>query len=248
MAKRYTSKHIQQALTYWRSKLNALNESTDEPNPLDEEDGEDDGEDGEDDGEDDELPIEDADEPDPFSEWNTGSRLARAHRAAVKKTVQLLNDKLLKKGNLGIDAVQIKNSLVDDDTMKGDFESGNKMVVTLRVTVDAAHVKGFRKFLAAVLKESTYTDLTRTAKRLDEGILDMMKAAYKAVGDEKQNAIDRANKELERKIGLAGLQEYFKLLCGTAVAKKLREIEPGLEKDDKENGVAFVYKAAVTIQ
>lgn len=208
MAKRYTTRQIEEALTYWKNKLQQLDES-EEP-IIGEDDGEGEGEDdvaGNEKGTD-ELEVEKADDPTPFTTWNTSTRLVRAHKFAVKKTIEKLVSKLLNKAKIGEESVKLTNSLIDDDDGTGDFDSGNTMIVTLRVTIDEAHVKGFRKFMAVLLKESTFKELD-AAKELNEGIFSTLanaiKAGAKEAGEKAKDSINKANKELEKKIGLAGL-------------------------------------------
>lgn len=271
-----TRRQIKEALAYWKKQLRKLNEG------LYNEDGEGNGSGadnnggggdgagrGESSGEDNSDPDGDDDDngndpeekpakdPDPFAKFNPMKRIVRLHNAAVKKVSKLVSDKFLNKWKAGdAESISIENSAIDTDEQTFDYEKGEKMVITMTVSIDKAKVKGFRKMLAVILKESTFKKLDYMSKRLNEGLFDIIKGAFRGAikggakegGEAKKAAIDQANKELKERIGVFGLHEYVRRVCGADIANKLKpkHIEIGFDKPDPDEALSYVYKAIVT--
>ena len=184
-----TRRQIKEALAYWKKQLRKLNEETggDGTDGKNSEGGENSensegGENPENDVDDDNNNIEfeekDAKAPAAFAKFNPMSRIVRLHNAAVKKVQKLVADKFLNKWKAGdAQSILIENSAIDTDAQTFEYKKGNTMVITMSVSIDKAKVKGFRKMMAVLLKESTFKKLDRTAKQLNEGIWDIFKGA-----------------------------------------------------------------------
>ena len=255
-----TRSQVKEALAYWKKQLRKLNEGL--YGEEDEEKG--DGADPKGDGDkseepdpeeedDPEFKEKDAKDPAAFAKFNPMKRIVRLHNAAKRKVAKLVSDKFLNKWKAGSEkSVVFKNSAIDDDEQTFEYEKGGTMVITMTVSIDKAKVKGFRKMMAVLLKESTFKRLDSEARRLDEGIWDIFKSAVgsaaKTAKVKAGEAIDRANNELKEKVGMFGIQEYVRRLCGKDIMEKLRakSIEIGYDEADEKEALEYVYKAAVT--
>lgn len=225
-AKQRTAKQIKEAISYWQKVLNEDVEKDIADEVIDDDDA---------------APSEAAKKP--VGTLNILGRFYRIHVNAVKNATaavsKFLNSKKVPVPETGI---TFTNSFVDDDA--GTFEIKDEpMVVTLEVEVDRASVKGFRKFMAVMLKEAA----EENGEQLDEGILGTLASAFGAAkekGKEKAaESIKKANEQLKAQIGVAGLQEYVKRFCGPKLAKVInhKTIFDGMNEDGGE----LVYKYSV---
>lgn len=184
----------------------------------------------------------------PVGKLNILGRFYRIHVNAVKNATaavaKFLNSKKVPVPETGI---TFTNSFADDDA--GKFELKDEpMVITLEVEVDRASVKGFRKFMAVMLKEAA----EQKGEEIDEGILGTLASAFGAAkekGKEKAaESIKKANEELKAQIGVAGLQEYVKRFCGPKLAKLINHkvIFDGMNEDKGE--LVYKYSVAYTVE
>ena len=136
-SKKYTKKQLQEAISYWKNKLKALNEA--------EEDGkkEEDEETAEEEDEGgggavktvDEDSVEAKAKSNPVGDFDLAARMHRLHRGASKKVVAELGKFLNKYKAADNTAIQIENSCDDGDHFEMPAE-GDQMVVTIKVDVD----------------------------------------------------------------------------------------------------------------
>jgi hypothetical protein len=246
--KRTSVSEIKEAIAYWRGRLASLNEAEEEDDD-DEATDKDVGGDG-DFGIPDGDKVEDKAKAAPVAVFNPLARFYRIHlraeRGVREKLAKLLHNKGLK--GASTEDIQITNSAIDEGsgTFNADEETA---VVTIKVTIDKAKLKGFRKFLAAVtesdLSEFERLDEASLLKSLFKGIAD----TAKGVGDAAKQKVADANEKLRQTIGVQAMQEYFKLLFGPTVAKKvtLKNVFSGAD-DEGAAGAQFVFCSAVTIK
>lgn len=258
--KKYTAKQISEAISFWSGKLARMTESTEETDgeepvdePVDEADSEEEAAKGPD-VDPDEVGLSDDDEAEkkaegkPIGTLNISTRMYRIHNSAVKKTTELLVSKFLNKNKLGDEeSVLITNSAVDEDAGKLSLEDGGVMTIGLKVSIDKAHVKGFRKFMAVMLKEE---EIDADPDLVCEGLFGTLFAAGKAAGKEAvekaKASVDAANEELKKRIGVAGLQEYVKRFAGIKLAKNVKTVEPAVEEEGGE--VRFGYYCSIAVE
>ena len=248
--KSYTMAEIREAIAYWKGRLASLNES---------DGGEGDAESDEDDvvddvsdkgggvGLPDEDKVEDKAKASPVGAFNFTKRFYRMHLHAEKVVKEKLG-KLLNKSKLGDpNSVVIENSAVDESSGLFNMDVEN-ILITIKVQIDKAKVKGFRKFLA-VIKE----DDVHNPDMVDEGLLS---ALFKGLGDtakgvkkEGQKKIATANEELKNRVGVAAMQEYFNAFFGKLLARKITTKNVFAGADEKgPNGAYFIYCSSVTIK
>lgn len=224
--KQYTAKQIKEAISYWQKVLNEDFEEEIAGEVIDDEDA---------------APAEAIKKP--VGTLNIMGRFYRIHVNAVKNATaavsKFLNSKKVPVPETGI---TFTNSFVDDDA--GKFEIKDEpMVITLEVEVDRASIKGFRKFMAVMLKETA----EENGEPLDEGILGTLASAFGAAKEKSKEkaaeSIKKVNEQLKAQIGVAGLQEYVKRFCGPKLAKviNMKTIFDGMN----EAGGELVYKYSV---
>lgn len=245
--KAYSTSEIREAIAYWKGRLASLNESDEEPDETPDEEDVDDGDSGVG-GIPDEDKVEDKAKASPVGAFNPTKRFYRMHLHAEKVVKQKLAKLLHSKGLKEIEDsnIVIENSAIDD----GDFDTTvDNILVTVKVSIDKAQLKGFRKFLA-VLKEE---DGGAAMGEIDEGLLsalfkglaDTAKGVKKAA-DEKVAA---ANEKLKQTVGVAAMQEYFNAFFGKILAKKvtLKNVFAGADEPNTV-GAQFIYCASVTLK
>ena len=118
-------------------------------------------------------------------------------------------------------------------------------IVTIKVTVEKAQLKGLRKLFAALFEDEHVFD------GLSEGkIWDAIKAGFKGVKDAAGvEKIADANEKLRQNIGVPAMQEYFQAFFGKILAAKVTKKNVFAGGDDKSvEGAEFVYCAAVNIK
>ena len=218
--KSYTMAEIREAIAYWKGRLASLNEAEEEADDDDDESPDDDAETSGEVGLPDEDKVEDKAVAAPVGVFNPTKRFYRMHLHAEKVVKQKLAKLLHSKGLKEIEDsnIVIENSAVED----GDFDmTADNVLVTVKVSIDKAQVKGFRKFLA-VLKEE---DGGQAMGEIDEGLLS---ALFKGLADTargvKKAADDKiaaANEKLKQVVGVAAMQEYFNAFFGKILAKKV---------------------------
>lgn len=108
------------------------------------------------------------------------------------------------------------------------------MVITMQVAVDKVQLKGWKKFMAKLLEENA-AGKRYPYRRIDEW------------GDKK---LEKANEELKKQLGVAGLQEYVKRFCGPFLAKKINYevVKDNGGQEVKEEGRETVYKYSVAFK
>lgn len=243
--KSYSLSQIREAIAYWKGRLASLNEAEGEEHGGGDEAGGDDV-DGKNLGFADEDSAESKAEGKPVGGFNPMKRFYRMHLHA-KDVVGKKLGALLSKSKCGTpQSVEITNSAIDDDNGTCDFDT-DKVTVTVKVTVDQAQVKGFRKFIA-VLKEEDI----RNPENIDEGLLSALLKGVadtaKGVSKAAKEKIDDANEKLKVKIGVSAMQEYFKAVFGNILAKKVNTNNVFCGVDDSGNEAVFVYCASVAIK
>lgn len=243
--KTYTTSRIREAIAYWKGRLASLNEADEgEGDADDDADAEDDA-DGGLPGIPDEDKVEDKAKSAPVGVFNPTKRFYRMHLHAEKVVKEKLG-KLLNKSKLGDgNSVVIENSAVDD----GDFDmSADNILITIKVQVDKAKVKGFRKFLAVIKEEDVHDP-----DRVDEGLLGALFKGLgdtaKGVGKAAQEKIATANEQLKQRVGVAAMQEYFNAFFGKLLAKKItpKNVFAGADEEGTA-GAEFVYCSSVTLK
>lgn len=249
--KSYTMAEIREAIAYWKGRLASLNESDggegDAENDVDDVDDDVVSDKGGGIGLPDEDKVEDKAKASPVGAFNFTKRFYRMHLHAEKVVKEKLG-KLLNKSKLGDgNSVVIENSAVDESSGLFDMDVEN-ILITIKVQIDKAKVKGFRKFLA-VIKE----DDVHNPDMVDEGLLS---ALFKGLGDTAkgvkkagQEKIAAANEDLKNRVGVAAMQEYFNAFFGKLLAKKIttKNVFAGADEEGS-NGAYFVYCSSVTIK
>lgn len=212
--KSYTMAEIREAIAYWKGRLASLNEEEEE-----EEKAETDVDVNGGIGLPDEDKVEDKAKASPVGAFNFTKRFYRMHLHAEKVVKEKLG-KLLNKSKLGDgNSVVIENSAIDESS--GQFNMDVKdILITIKVQIDKAKVKGFRKFLAVIKEEDVHDP-----DRVDEGLLGALFGGLadtgrriKKAGQEK---IAAANEQLKQRVGVAAMQEYFNAFFGKLLAKKI---------------------------
>lgn len=243
--KSYTMAEIREAIAYWKGRLASLNESDDG-------DGADDGGEGDADPDEgdggvglpDEDKVEDKAKSSPVGAFNPTKRFYRMHLHAEKVVKEKLG-KLLNKSKLGDgNSVVIENSAIEDGNFNMDADN---ILITIKVQIDKAKVKGFRKFLAVIKEEDVHDP-----DRVDEGLLG---ALFKGIADTAkgvkkagQEKIAAANEQLKQRVGVAAMQEYFNAFFGKLLAKKItpKNVFAGADEEGTA-GAEFIYCSSVTL-
>ena len=164
--KSYTMAEIREAIAYWKGRLASLNESDGGEGDADSD------EDSSSVGLPDEDKVEDKAKASPVGAFNPTKRFYRMHLHAEKVVKEKLG-KLLNKSKLGDgNSVVIENSAIDDGNFNMDTDN---ILITIKVQIDKAKVKGFRKFLAVIKEEDVHDP-----DRVDEGLLG---ALFKGIAD-----------------------------------------------------------------
>jgi hypothetical protein len=137
--KKYTKEQLQEAISYWKNKLKALNEA-DETEEGGKKDDEEEAAEEEDEGGGavktvDEDSVEAKAKANPVGDFDLAARMHRLHRGASKKVVTELGKFLNKYKAADNTAIQIENSCDDGDHFEMPAE-GDQMVVTIKVDVD----------------------------------------------------------------------------------------------------------------
>lgn len=260
--KRYSKAQIAKALTFWNKKLvESLNEE-DKPDADGVEDDVKTGDDDETDGEEgksrnkgegpkveapkekdeDQLKAEAKAKPLPVS-FGMATRMHRLHNGAAKKVRNELQTFLQKYKASENGSVQIFNSCDNDGSFKIP-EPGDIMYVTINISIDKAHVKGFSK-MVALMKEND-------EDFLNEGFFkDLWNGVKSTAGAMKQTAdkkIVDANAVLKKNIAFKAIHMYLMSFCGKAVADSLtmKNIMVGGDPEGTEDG-RLIFVAAVKI-
>lgn len=248
MAKRYTRQHIKEALSYWKKELKKLDEAASD-HGADDDNKDDDKKDDDAEIDVDDLGMVEGDDAEskaratPIGKFSLPAKFMRLHKGSEKLVKKGLT-KLLNKYKAidGDNAVSIENSRVgDDDTF--NIEGDDPMVITVKVQIDRAKVKGFRKLLAIVKEDEEI-------EQIDEG--EIWNAIFKGVADTAKGVnaaakkkIDAANEELKKKIGLAAVQTYLKNFCGRKLAEKATLKNVFIGADPEGDGAEYTFCAAV---
>ena len=237
----YTMSEIREAIAYWKGRLASLNES--------------DGGEGRADGDvvnsgsdsigiPDEDKVEDKAKASPVGAFNPTKRFYRMHLHAEKVVKEKLG-KLLNKSKLGDgNSIVIENSAVDDGNFNMDVDN---ILITIKVQIDKAKVKGFRKFLAVIKEEDVHNP-----DRVDEGLLSALFQGIadtaKGVKKAGQEKIAAANEQLKQRVGVAAMQEYFNAFFGKLLAKKItpKNVFAGADEEGTA-GAEFIYCSSVTL-
>lgn len=268
MAKRYSEKHIKEAIDFWQNELTKLNEAVEDHGGdgkvkdeeiKDEEIKDDsaeqkkssakDDDDGIIDVDSDDLGLESADSieddavKNPVGKLTVSGRFHRLHigsrNLVQKKLAELLNKyKALSDDN----AVVVENSR-DPDDEGFNIDGDDPMVITVRVQIDRAHVKGLRK-LMAVLKEDDEIE------KLDEG--EIWSAIFKGIANmahgvssAAKTKIADANEALKKKIGVTAIQSYLMNFGGKKLAQRANLKNVFITADEEGDGAEYTICAAV---
>jgi hypothetical protein len=234
---------IREAIAYWKGRLASLNEAGADEREEDDVDDDDDGSGSGGVGLPDEDKVEDKAKASPVGAFNPMKRFYRMHLHAEKVVKEKLG-KLLNKSKLGDgNSVVIENSAISD----GDFDiDTDNVLITIKVQIDKAKVKGFRKFLA-VIKEAD----VHNPDRVDEGLLG---ALFKGLGDTAKGVkkaadekVAAANEQLKQRVGVAAMQEYFNAFFGKLLAKKITPKNVFAGAEEEGAGASFIYCSSVTL-
>lgn len=186
--------------------------------------------------------------------FDLGARLARIHNMAVKKTRKAVG-KFLNSSKIGNEtSVRVTNSKIDPRRHTFNGKDGDEMIITISVSIDAANVKGYRKFLAKIFHESGRHAFAYRYERLNEGLFSTafgaLTAAAKAGKEGFDKSVQNANDEFRKRIGVVGLQTYLNSFCGvnSHLADNVKTIEPEASSITNDNGNArYEYSCKVTI-
>ena len=160
----------------------------------------------------------------PIGEMNIFDRLRRLHNATVinvqKKLAQFL-------GFAKSEDVIVENSCVENG--KFALPDDGMMAVTVKVRVNDANRKGFKKFVAGVfgkaLNEGVVGDffggLWKGTKDASKAVAAGAKEGAQKAAKTYQDNIKKVNEEMKVRIGVAAIQEYVQRFCGKALAKKV---------------------------
>lgn len=192
----------------------------------------------------------------PIGEMNIMDRLRRLHNATANNVVKKLAGFLPWATS---EHVEVENSCVKN----GQFtlpEDGN-MFITVKVKVNDANRKGFKKFVAGMfgkamneedLEEGVVGDFFKglwkgskeAAKKFAAGAKE---GAQKAAETYKEN-VAKVNEEMKKRIGAAAIQEYVMRFCGKALAKKVnyQVIQLAIEHEGTEDA-AYVFTGCVNV-
>ena len=253
MKTRYTRKQLKEAIAYWKGKLAKLNE-------------EDEGDTATEDGGDgkaidafmaDEETVQKKAESNPVGVFDLNARMHRLHIGASNKVKKAL-EKFLNKYNVDASGKQvlITNSCDPDNGGWEMPKEGDKMVITVQVSIDRASVKGFRKMVALMkendeefLNEGFWGDLW---SGFTKGAAELKKVGGETIekmGKTAAEKIKNANEKLKKQIGLTAIRMYTESFCGKALAGRvgLDNIQIGQDDETKEDG-EITFAAAFDIK
>lgn len=254
--KKYTKEQLQEAVSYWKNKLKALDEAEEEGK---EEGGKEEEEETTEEEGDvktvDEDSVEAKAKATPVGDFDLAARMHRLHRGASKKVVAELGKFLNKYKAADNTAVQIENSCDDGDHFEMPAE-GDQMVVTIKVDVDQAHVKGFRKMIALmkegdeeIMNEGFLSDMWTGFKKGASELKKVGGETIDAMGKTAQEKIKNANEKLKKQVGMSAMKMYFASFCGKKLSEKvsLKNIAIGQDEDGTE-GAQITFACAVNIK
>ena len=284
-SKKYTKKQLQEAISYWKNKLKALNEAEEnkaeenkaEENKAEENKAEEnkaeENKAEENKAEENKETSQKADDvsgavktvdedqvqakakSNPVGDFDLAARMHRLHRGASKKVVTELGKFLNKYNAANHTGIQIENSCDDGDYFKMPAE-GDQMVVTIKVDVDQAHVKGFRKMIALmkendeeIMNEGFLRDLWNGFKKGAGELKKVGGKAIAAMGKTAQEKINNANEKLKKQVGMAAMKMYFASFCGKRLSQKvsLKNIAIGQDEDGTK-GAQITFACSVNIK
>jgi hypothetical protein len=257
--KKYTKEQLQEAISYWKNKLKALNEAdeTEEGGKKDDEEeaAEEEDESGGAVKTVDEDSVEAKAKANPVGDFDLAARMHRLHRGASKKVVTELGKFLNKYKAADNTAIQIENSCDDGDHFEMPAE-GDQMVVTIKVDVDQAHVKGFRKMIALmkendeeIMNEGFLSDMWKGFKKGAGELKKVGDETIAAMGKTAQEKINNANEKLKKQVGMSAMKMYFASFCGKKLSEKvsLKNIAIGQDEDGTE-GAQITFACSVNIK
>ena len=238
MAKKYTRKQLTEAIAYWKNKLKALNEADDTADDADEE--------GKSDGKDlsvSEETVEKKAEANPIGNFDISARMHRLHNGARNKVKKELGSFLTKFKMGDVGTVLVENSCDVD----GYFEmpqEGDKMVITIKVDVDKAKVKGLHKMIALMKEDDEELMKVGFLKDLWNGI----KSTGSAMAKTAKEKIDVANEKLKKNIGLTAVRKYVEAFCGKGLAEKVSLKNVMIGQEEEGDGAQITFAAALNIK
>ena len=246
MARKYTRKQLVEAIAYWKNKLRTIDEADETDDTGDKEAGKEAdtaSEGGDKDLAVSEETVEKKAEANPIGVFDISARMHRLHNGARNKVRKELGSFLtkFKMGNVG--TVMVENSCDVD----GYFEmpkEGDKMVVTVKVEVEKAKVKGFHKMIALMKENDKELMKEGFLKDLWTGI----KMTGSAMAKTAKEKIDVANEKLKKNIGLAAIKRYVEAFCGKALAEKVSLKNVMIGQSEEGDGAQITFAAALNIK
>lgn len=205
-----------------------------------------------------EKPITARNSAENIGVFDLGARLRRIHAHAVTQTKKAVGAFLNSKKAGNEESVKIINSGIKD----GRFVAadGDELTITLQVSVDKAHITGWKAFMASMFNEAGNVEYAKELIREDGfGILKKIFSGIKSgtneiisgTKEEVAKSIKHVNDELRLRIGVAGLQEYLINFCGknSGLPENVKTIDPGASSITNDNGMAkYEYSIKLTLK
>lgn len=190
--------------------------------------------------------------------FDLGARLRRIHAHAVTQTKKAVGAFLNSQKAGNEESVKILNSGIKDGRFVAS--DGDELTITLQVSVDKAHVTGWKAFMASLFNEAGNAEYAN--KLLTEDGLGILKSIFSGIKsgtkeivtgtkDEVAKSVKRVNDELRLRIGVAGLQEYLINFCGknSGLPENVKTIDPGASSITHDNGAAkYEYSVKITLK
>ena len=245
---KYTRRQLLEAISYWKNRLRELNEENEGDASAEKPAAEKPAAEGKsaDAFTVDPEKTEAKAEAKPVGVFDINARMHRLHLGASNKVKKAL-EKFLNKYDIKSEGkpVKVENSC-DNGNAWNMPKEGDKMLITITVSLDRASVKGFRKMVALMkendrefLNEGFWGDLWRGFKKGAEELKKVGGETVQKMGDTAKEKVINANEKLRRQIGLVAVRMYTEAFCGKALAAEVDEdnIQVGQDNDEKKGGV-----------